>query len=69
MSAWMRAGRHDLAKQAFDATLKYAISPEYVVGERYHDVNPWYFPWSPNASGSGRVVQMLFSCSHNGSPR
>ena len=67
MSAWMRAGRHDLAKQALDATLKYAISPEYVVGERYHDVNPWYFPWSPNASGSGRVVQMLFSCPHNAS--
>ena len=59
MAAWMRAGRFDLAERALEATLKYAVSPEYVVGERYHDVNPWYFPWSPNASGSGRIVRML----------
>lgn len=60
MSAWMRAGRFDLAEQALEATLNYSVSAEYVVGERYHDVNPWYFPWSPNASGSGRIVRMLF---------
>ena len=62
MAAWMRAGKFDLARQALEATLKYSVSDEYIVGERYHDTNPWYFPWSPNASGSGRIVQMLFDC-------
>ncbi len=54
------AGRLDLAEQALEATLKFSVSAEYIVGERYHDANPWYFPWSPNASGSGRIVRMLF---------
>lgn len=62
MAAWMRAGKFDLARQALEATLKYSVSDEFIVGERYHDTNPWYFPWSPNASGSGRIVQMLFDC-------
>ena len=62
MVAWMRAGKFDLAQRALEATLKYSVSDEFIVGERYHDTNPWYFPWSPNASGSGRIVQMLFDC-------
>ena len=61
MAAWMRAGKYGLAEQALEATLKYSVSDEFIVGERYHDTNPWYFPWSPNASGSGRIVQMLFN--------
>ncbi len=61
MMAWLRVGRNDLAEQALQATLRFSVSDEFIVGERYHDVNPWYFPWSPNASGSGRIVRMLFS--------
>ena len=61
MFAWARIGRFDLAEQALEATLSFSVSTEYIVGERYHDVNPWYFPWSPNASGSGRIVRMLFT--------
>lgn len=57
--AWRRAGRDDLAMSALDACLKYALTDELYVGERYHDANPWYYPWSPNASGSGRIVTML----------
>jgi hypothetical protein len=45
----------------FDATVKYSVSDEYYVGERYRDDNPWYFPWSPNASGSGRIIRMLLN--------
>jgi len=59
--AWHRVGRDDLAAQARDACLKYALTDELYVGERYHDANPWYYPWSPNASGSGRLVMMLLS--------
>lgn len=57
--AWRRIGRADLAAQTLDACLKYALTDELYVGERYHDANPWYYPWSPNASGSGRIVMML----------
>lgn len=57
--AWHRVGRDDLAAQTRDACLKYALTDELYVGERYHDANPWYYPWSPNASGSGRLVMML----------
>ena len=56
---WRRVGRDDLAAQARDVCLKYALTDELYVGERYHDANPWYYPWSPNASGSGRIVMML----------
>lgn len=41
------------------ATLRYAMTEEYYVGERYKDDDPWFLPWSPNASGSGRIIQML----------
>ena len=57
--AWRRVGRDDLAAQTRDACLKYALTDELYVGERYHDANPWYYPWSPNASGSGRITMML----------
>ena len=61
--AWRRKGRYDLAAQALEACLKYALTDELYVGERYHDANPWYYPWSPNASGSGRIVMMLLEAS------
>ena len=57
--AWKKAGRDDLARQALEACLKWSVTDEYLVGERMHDANPWYFPWCPNASGSGRILQML----------
>lgn len=57
--AWRRVGRYDLARKALDVCLKYSMSEEYAVGERYHDLDPWFFPWSPNASGAGRILQML----------
>ena len=27
--------------------------------ERYWDTGEWYVPWSPNASGNGRLMLML----------
>ena len=56
---FLRIGRKDLADLVFDALMKYSITKEYYVGERYRDDTPWYYPWSPNASGSGRIIQML----------
>ena len=56
---WKRAGRDDLAGRAAEVCLKYALTDELYVGERYHDANAWFYPWSPNASGAGRIVMML----------
>ena len=60
---FLRIGRKDLSDLVFDAVMKYSITAEYYVGERCRDDTPWYFPWSPNASGSGRIVQMLLLAS------
>ena len=58
---FLRIGRKDLADLVFNAIMKYSITTEYYVGERYRDDTPWYYPWSPNASGNGRIIQMLFA--------
>ncbi|MBR4614610.1 MAG: hypothetical protein IKO55_03295, partial [Kiritimatiellae bacterium] len=67
--AWQRVGRNDLAEQTLDACLKYALTDKLYVGERYHDANPWYYPWSPNASGSGRITMMLLELAEKGDVR
>ena len=56
---FLRIGRKDLADKVLDAVLRYSMTEEFYVGERYRDDNPWYFPWSPNASGSGRIILMM----------
>ena len=58
-SNFLRIGRDDLAEKVLDATLRYAITAECYVNERYRDDTPWYSPWCPNASGSGRIILML----------
>ncbi len=57
---YRKTGRDDKAKEILDAQLKYLMSEEYYMGERYDRCDPYYFPWSPNASASGRTVLMLF---------
>jgi len=56
---WLQVGRKDLARKALDALLAYSVTDEGYVGERIHEKSPWFFPWSPNASGSGRILNML----------
>lgn len=59
-SAWLRRGEFDKAEETFQALMKYAISEEFQVSERYADNDPAFAPWQPNASGNGRVVMMMF---------
>lgn len=54
-----RIGRHDIADRILSGTIRFSMTEECYLGERYRDDNPWYLPWSPNASGSGRIIQML----------
>ena len=54
-----RLGDHARAAQILNALLKHTVSEEYYVCERIADNDPWYVPWSPNASGMGRLLWML----------
>jgi hypothetical protein len=46
-------------KEILDAQLKYIMTPEYYMMERYDETNPFYTPWLPNASANGRTMLMI----------
>ncbi len=56
---FFRHGVLDKCAQIIDSALKYAMTDEYYMFERYHQRNIWFAPWSPNASASGRLILML----------
>ena len=57
--AWLESGQKEKAKQTLEAQLKYAMTPEYYMCERYADNDPYFTPWLPNASANGRTLMML----------
>lgn len=57
--AALAAGDRDFARAIRDDLLRYAMSPEYQVAERYADNDPTFAPWQPNASGNGRILRLL----------
>ena len=61
VKAWVNCGKKDKAKETLDAMIKYGMTEEYVVSERYCSINPWYNPWQPNGSGSARMIEMLLA--------
>ena len=56
---WMQYGYREKAKEIIDAQLRYAMSEEYYFAERIDAEDPYYVPWSPNASATGRTLIML----------
>lgn len=52
-------GRIDEAEQIYQSQLKWGMTDEYYMNERYADNDEYYVPWSPNASASGRTVLMM----------
>lgn len=56
---WLRLGEKEKAAEIIDYELRFAMSNEYNMQERYEDNSPYYAPWSPNASANGRLVMML----------
>lgn len=56
---WMVRGEWGKADRTTAALLNYNVTTEYVVSERYCSFDPWYTPWQPNGSGSGRIVMYL----------
>ena len=56
---WMQYGYREKAKEVLDAQLRYAMTEEYYFCERIDTNDPYYVPWSPNASANGRTLIML----------
>lgn len=56
---FMRHGMKDRAKEIIDDAIRYAMTSEYYMIERYHENDPYFCPWSPNASANGRLLNML----------
>ena len=59
IQAWKERGELDKAEAYLRGTLKYNITPEFIVSERYSSVDPWFTPWQPNGSGAGRLDGFL----------
>lgn len=57
--AQTRAKYRAKADEMIGAMLRYGVSKEFVTSERYCSRCEWYSPWSPNASGNGRVIMLL----------
>ena len=51
-----RLGDKARCQQIIDSTCFYSMTKEYHMVERYHCENPWFAPWSPNASANGRLL-------------
>ncbi len=58
-NVFMKQGRYDEAKQGLDAQIKYSMSKEYIMLERFMDNDKYFCCWQPNASANGRTLEML----------
>lgn len=56
---WLMRGEKEKANATLQALLRYGLTSEYVASERYCSSDAWYSPWQPNASGSGRLLEVL----------
>lgn len=56
---FMRTGEVERCREIINDNLRYAMTPEYYMIERYNQKNEWYAPWSPNASCNGRMINMI----------
>jgi len=60
-SIFQSLGRTDACRQIVESMLKYSTTKEGYMLERYHERDPYFVPWSPNASGNGRLLLMLLA--------
>ncbi len=56
---FMRHGMRDRAREIIDDAIRYAMTDEYYMIERYSERDPYFAPWCPNASANGRLIDML----------
>ena len=56
---FLRHGMIEKCDEILRDLMKFAMTDEYYMFERYHRANVWFAPWSPNASANGRMINML----------
>jgi len=59
---WMERGETIKALRYFYMTLAYSTSRDvHLASERFCPQLIWLLPWQPNASGNGRILEMIFN--------
>ncbi len=58
-SYFLRHGMREQCEEIMRDIYRYAMTEEYYMLERYHENEPYFVPWSPNASANGRVINMI----------
>lgn len=56
---WLENGEFDKAEETFFAQIKYSMTKEFYMQERYADNDTTFVPWQPNASANGRFIMMM----------
>ena len=56
---FMRHGMLDRCEEIIRDQIKFAMTDEYYMIERFHEDQPYFIPWSPNASANARLIAML----------
>lgn len=59
--SWERFGEIDRMKEIYEDQLRWGVTDEYYMVERYDETDPYFLPWSPNASAMARVIIMMLS--------
>jgi len=54
-----RHGMLDRCAQILEYNERYAMTTEGYMYERYHERDPYFAPWMPNASANGRTIMMM----------
>ena len=62
---WKRYGEREKMQEILDYQLKYFVSPEYTMQERYIESLEYFLPWSPNASAMARTILMMLELEEN----
>jgi hypothetical protein len=59
---WLEQGERAKALRYFYMTLAYSTSRDvHIASERFSPQLPWLLPWQPNASGNGRILEMILN--------
>lgn len=57
--AYLQKGEREKAGEMLDSIFRFNLTDEYAAAERYTPLTPWYAPWQPNASASGRIISAM----------
>jgi hypothetical protein len=56
---FLRHGMYERCEEIIRDNIRFAMTDEYYMIERFHENEPYFIPWSPNASANGRLIKML----------